>query len=34
VLTLPGVREPRQIQELIRATAYKLSQGQLFMREA
>jgi membrane protein YdbS with pleckstrin-like domain len=34
VLTLPGVTEPRKVQELIRATAYKVSQGQLFMREA
>jgi len=31
---LPGVTEPRKVQELIRATAYKVSQGQLFMREA
>ena len=34
VLELPGVKEPRRIQELIRATAYQVSQGQLFMREA
>jgi Bacterial PH domain len=34
VLVLHGVKQPRKIQELIRATAYEVSQRQLFMREA